>query len=169
MQIAQLEFQLDNSILTQRKLRLRIGAQDVIIAINQAATKLKPDVSAPGYRKGKAPLGLIRKHHAKRVKHDAFEELRKAAIEQVLKQLPKQDQPFLPPEVQDRNKVLVSYGKPLTFEVHYMIDPTGVGQNPEQPQQDQGGVMSGYQVDHPARGSMGIPGGPQMPQMPGDG
>ena len=68
MQIAQLEFQLDNSILTQRKLRLRIGAQDVSIAINQAATKLKPDVAAPGYRKGKAPLALIRKHHAKRVK-----------------------------------------------------------------------------------------------------
>ena len=166
MQIAQLEYQLDNAILTKRKLRLRIGAMDVVMAMDQVAGRLKPDVSVPGYRKGKAPLPLIRKHHAKRVKHEAFEELRKAAVEQVLKQLPKADQPFLPPEVLERDKVLVTYNKPLTFEVQYMIDPTGVGQNPEHPQPEQGAVLPGSQIQSHATGPMGIPQGPQAPGAP---
>ncbi len=55
MQIAHLEFQLDESIPTQRTLRLRIGAQDICIFMDRVAAKLKPDVSVPGFRKGKAP------------------------------------------------------------------------------------------------------------------
>lgn len=166
MQIAQLEFQLDDSILTQRTLKLRIGTQDVKLAVDRAAEKIRKDVEAPGFRLGKAPLALVRKHHKKRVHGDAFQELKQAAIEQVLKQLPDKDQPFLPPEVLERDKVKVWYGRSLEFVVKFMVDPAGLGKNPEQPEQQQGAVIPGSQVRHSATGPMGVPSGPQLPSAP---
>lgn len=166
MQIAQLEFQLDDSILTQRTLRLRIGTHDVKLAVDRAAGKLRKEVEVPGFRMGKAPLALVRKHHRRRVNGDAFQELKQAAIEQVLKQLPDKDQPFLPPEVLERDKVKVWYGRSLELAVKYMVDPAGLGKNPEQPAQQQGAVIPGSQVNHPAAGPMGVPSGPQLPSAP---
>ncbi|MBN2081234.1 trigger factor family protein, partial [bacterium] len=150
MQIAHLEYKLDNTILTQRTLHLRVGAQDVRLAIDQAARKIRGEVEVPGFRKGKAPLAQVRKHHRERVHDEAFRELRKAAQDQVMKQLPDQDKPFIPPEVVDRDKVKLSYGKQLEFALKYMVDPAGVGKNPEQPEFDQGSVRPGSQISHPS-------------------
>jgi len=169
MQISHLEYQLNDSILTQRKLRLRIGAADVRIAIDRAAEKIRKDVEVPGFRIGKGPAHLVRKHHSKRVNGMAFDELRKAAIDQVLKQLPDKDQPFLPPEVEDRDKVKIVYLKDLEFTVKYMVDPAGISKRPEQPGQEQGAVIPGSQVSHPGTGPMGIPSGPQLPSAPSAG
>ena len=117
MQIAHLEYNLDDSILTQRVLKLRIGVADVRIAMDRTCAKMRRDVAVPGFRKGKAPLALIRKHHRKRVHDEAFEELKRAALDQVLKQLPDRDQPFLPPEVLERDKLRLHYNRPLQFAV----------------------------------------------------
>lgn len=166
MQIAHLEFKLDSSILTQRKLYFRIGPHDVSLALDQAARKIRDEVSAPGFRKGKAPVALIRKHHRKRVHGDAFNELRQAAQDQVFKQLEDRDKPFLPTEMIDREKLKLRYGRPLEFGIKYMVDPAGIGQRPEHPQPEQGAVIPGAQVNHSAVGPPGVPAGPQLPSAP---
>ena len=163
MQIAHLEFKLDNSILTQRRLYMRIGAQDVSLAMDQAARKIRDIVAVPGFRKGKAPLAHVRKHHRERVQAEAFNELKQAAQDQVFKQLEGTDKPFLPPEVVDRDKLKLRYGRRLEFAIKYMVDPAGIGQRPEHPQPEQGRVIPGTQVQHPAAGPMGVPDGPKLP------
>jgi len=166
MQIAHLEFKLDNSILTQRTLHLRIGAHDVSMAIDNAARKLREEVSVPGFRKGKAPLALIRKHHRERVQGNALSDLRQAAQDQVFKQLEDGDKPFLPPEVLDQEKLKLRYGRRFEFTIKYMVDPTGIGQRPEHPMPNQGAVIPGSQVSHTATGPIGIPAGPKLPEAP---
>ena len=47
MLIAQLEFALDDAILTQRTLHLRIGKEDVSIFCDQAAARLNPQPPSP--------------------------------------------------------------------------------------------------------------------------
>jgi len=166
MQLAELEYALEDTIPTQRVLRLRIGGSDVRLAMDRAASKLQKETSAPGFRKGKAPLILIRKFHAKRVEADAFSELKRDALDQVFKLLDEKDKPFTPPEVLDEGMAKLRYGRPFEFTVKYLIDPAGLSRQPEQPQQ-QDAVITGAQVQHPILQGMGIPSGPRLPTIPG--
>ena len=166
MQIAHLEFQIDESILTQRTLRLRIGVGDVRVVMDRIARKLRDDLEVQGFRKGSAPLTKVLVHHQTRIAAEAFDELKRAAIDQVLKQLPDASQPFLPPEVIERDKVKVRYNRPLEFAVKYMVDPSGIGKNPENPIPQQGQVMGGHQIMQNQPGAMGIPQSPNLPQAP---
>jgi Bacterial trigger factor protein (TF) len=165
MQIAQLEYQLDNSILTQRTLRLRIGETDVRVFCDQEAGKLQEKLSVPGFRRGRAPLILLRKFHWKRIEPRAFAELKRAALEQVFRLLDKADQPLTPPEVLDEAKIRVRYGRPLEFAIKYLVDPSGLTVNPQQP--------AGVGVGPPplqapcASRPLGVPAGPQLQVVPG--
>jgi hypothetical protein len=172
--IAQLEYSLDNSIMTQRTLRLRIGAADVALALDRVAGRLRRTAVVPGFRRGKAPLARVRVHLQERVAAEAFQELKRAALDQVLKQLDEADRPFIPPEVLAEDKLRVRYGEELEFALKYLIDPTGMAQHPQQPQAGQGAVMPGAQTPQfglqmpgAARGP-GLPTLPSLPAIPGN-
>lgn len=167
MQITQLEYALDDSILTQRVLHLRIGETDMRLAADAVARRLKQDAVVPGFRKGKAPLARVLTHLWDRISAETFDELKRAAIDQVLEKLDTKDKPFTPPEVLDRDKIVMKYGELLEFAMKYLVDPTSIGRNPEQP--EQGAVIPGSQTDHPINRPLGIPLGPQLPAAPGAG
>lgn len=164
MQIAELEYALDDSILTQRTLRLRIGAGDVGLYCDRVARKLQDDAVVPGFRKGKAPLSRVMTHLWDRISAEAFDDLKRTALDQVLEKLDAKDKPFTPPDVEDREKLEMKYGEKLEFALKYLVDPAQIGQHPEQP--EQGSVIPGSRVSHPANQPMGIPLGPQLPGMP---
>jgi hypothetical protein len=166
MQIAELEYLLEDSIPTQRTLRLRIGASDVRLAMDRAAAKLQGEVTAPGFRKGHAPLALIRKNHAARVEADAFSSLKHDALEQVFAKLGEKDKPFTPPEVLDQRNIKLRYNRPLEFAVKYLVDPAGLSRQPEHPSAQQGATLPGAQLQHPILHGMGIPTGPKLPAVP---
>jgi hypothetical protein len=166
MLLAHLEYQLDNSILTQRTLRLRVGADDVAQACDRATRKLAPKVQANGFRKGRAPLEAVRRQFWSRIAAESFDELRRAAIDQSMQHLEPADKPFLPPEVVERDKVKLRYAEPLEFAVKYLIDPTGISASPRQPESAQGAAQPGSAIDHPALQAPGIPRGPALPQIP---
>lgn len=166
MFIAQLEYTLDDSILTQRILRLRIGAEDVALFCDQAVAKLMDKAVVPGFRKGKAPLKRVKAHLREQLHARVFEELKSSALEQVFTNLDAKDKPLIPPEVLERDKVHIRDGEKLEFAVKYLIDPSAISCQPEQPEQ-QGAVMRGSEVAHPVTRGMGIPLGPQLPVIPG--
>lgn len=164
MFIAQLEYALDDSILTQRILRLRIGAEDVALFCNQAAAKLQGKAVVPGFRRGKAPLKRVVSHLWTEVTARAFDELKSSALEQVFQKLDAKDKPLIPPEVLDRDKLSIKQGQQLEFAVKYLIDPSAISSQPEQPDQ-QGAVVRGSEVNHPVTRGMGIPLGPELPSL----
>jgi hypothetical protein len=165
MQIAHLEYQLDETLPTQRVLRLRIGVEDVRIAMDRVAAKLRKDLAVPGFRAGKAPLFLIRKHHVGRVVAEAFEELKRGAMDQVLQLLKDEDKPFIPPEVVERDKVRLLYDQPLEFAIKYLIDPSGIGNRPEA-KHDEFDPMSGVHQQTQRKLPTGVPAGPRVPVTP---
>jgi hypothetical protein len=162
MQIAELQYQLDDSIPVQRILRLKVGATDVCIFMDRAASELRKEVVVPGFRKGKGPLWMVRKQYSKQVGARAFQEIKQASFDQALKLLRDEDQPFLPPENVDGEGSAITYGKPLEFAVRYLIDPSGISKSPEQP-------TTGFDPLRPAdvgRSTplpMGVPAGPTLP------
>jgi hypothetical protein len=167
MLLAHLEYVLDDSIMTQRTLRLRVGAGDVAQTLDRVAGKLQKTAVVPGFRKGRAPLARVRAHLQKRVAAEAFQELKRAALDQVLPKLGEADRPFIPPEVLDAEKVRLKYGQALEFAVKYLIDPSGMGRNPQQPQFEQGAVMPGAAAMAAEPSTPGLVRGPQLPAVPG--
>jgi hypothetical protein len=148
-------------------LRLRIGAADVALACEHAARELQATAAVPGFHTGKAPLALIRKHHAARVEAGAFSSLKHDALEQVFAKLPEKDRPFTPPEVPEQKSIKLQHNRPLEFAVKYLVDPTGLSRQPEHPEAEQGATLPGSQVQHPILHTMGIPLGPRLPAVPG--
>lgn len=164
MLIAQLQYQLDNSILTQRTLHLRIGEGDVRVYCDIEADKLQDKLSVPGFRRGRAPLILMRKVNWKHVQPRAFAELKRDALEQVFRLLDKADQPLTPPEVLAESQLRMRYGQALEFAVKYLVDPSGLSANPQQPQ-------ALANVAPPISAALaglpqGVPSGPQLPSLP---
>ena len=167
MLIAHLEYALDNSIMTQRTLRLRVGRDDVAQCMDRVATKLRITSVVPGFRKGKAPLPLVRKHLQDRIAAEAFQELKRAGLDQVMKKLDDADKPFIPPEVLDEAKIKLKYGEELEFAVKYLIDPSGMSRNPQQPEFQQGAVVPGASVQQAMPQFPGAASGPGLPSIPG--
>ena len=84
----------------------------------------------------------------------------------MFQKLDTKDKPLIPPEVLDRDKLLIKQSQPLEFAVKYLIDPSAISSQPEQPDQ-QGAVVRGSEVNHPVMKGMGIPLGPQLPAIAG--
>jgi FKBP-type peptidyl-prolyl cis-trans isomerase (trigger factor) len=165
VQIAHLEFQLDDSVLTQRILRLRVGAEDVSRAMDRVAKKIQPEVSVPGFRKGKGPTHLIRKHFGGRISAEVIEELKRAALEQVLPQVKEEDKPFIPPDLLDRDNIRLRYGQPLEFAIRYLVDPSARDSQPEA-KHDEFDPLSGLHQQNSRSLPTGVPGGPRLPSAP---
>jgi hypothetical protein len=182
VQVAHLEYQLDDSILTQRVVRLRVGAGDVCEFSDRVASKLLKKLDVPGFRRGKAPLAYLRWYHWQRIAGETFEELRRAAVQQVLERFEDKDKPFLPPQVlRDTEDGIVStdqsvgehpskrlkYGEDFEFAVKYLVDPSQIGRQPENPQM-QVEPGAAHQLFAPHNGHhTGIPSGPILPSAPG--
>jgi hypothetical protein len=165
VQLVQLQYGLDDAILSQRTLYIRVGEADVRQAMDRAVSRIRRKAVVPGFRKGKAPAKVVRAHHSAYVENRAFEEIRQAAMEQIVKKLEAKDRPFLPTEVVDRDSVRLAYGKPLEFSVQYLVDPSGMSSRPEQPGQ-QFNPLAQLHARVSAGPAMGIPGGPALPAIP---
>ena len=102
----------------RRELELEIPAEDVTKAIDKVAKEFARLANVPGFRKGKAPLTLIRKRFADDIKGEVLqslvpEKLEKAVNEQKL-------QPVSQPSVE---KLDFNEGQPLKFTAVFEVLP----------------------------------------------
>ena len=56
----------------KRALKIEVPAQEVSQRFSRAYTELNRQVRIPGFRPGKAPLGLLEKRYAKEVEEDVI-------------------------------------------------------------------------------------------------
>jgi hypothetical protein len=165
VQIVQLQYKLDDSVMTQRTLHIRVGESDVKMFMDRVTQRLKQKAEVPGFRRGKAPLPVVRKHYMARVKALAFEDLRYAAVDQAVSKLEEKDRPFLPPEVVNRDKVKIEYGEALEFQVSYLIEPSGIAKRPDKPHLKFDPLADLHNRNAPGL-PRGIPSAPRVPAAP---
>jgi trigger factor len=102
----------------RRELELEIPAEEVTKAMEKVAKEFARLANVPGFRKGKAPLTLIRKRFAEEIKGEVLqslvpEKLEKAVNEQKL-------QPVSQPSVE---KLDFNEGQPLKFTAVFEVLP----------------------------------------------
>lgn len=105
----------------KRALKIEVPAQEVTQRFSRAYTELNRQVRIPGFRPGKAPLGLLEKRYAKEVEEDVIRSIvpdfydravREAGISPVLVEIPPLE------------RVKIKKDEPFTFTATVEIKPT---------------------------------------------
>lgn len=102
----------------ERHLQVTIPADAVNDAKKEAARKLASKVSIPGFRPGKAPVGMVMKRFADAVRSEAIEALVQEAYKEVLdrEQLKVAAQPHI-------HDLKFEEGGPVSFDLHIELRP----------------------------------------------
>jgi trigger factor len=99
-------------------LKLRVAAEPFAKEVERFYSDLRKDVSLPGFRKGKAPIKLIRIRMGEEADRDAVTEV---ALNVVRQELSKRDlKPLEDPKVAEWK---MAEGEPLDFEVRFDVEP----------------------------------------------
>ncbi|MDP1862075.1 MAG: trigger factor [Gemmatimonadaceae bacterium] len=102
----------------ERHLQVTIPADAVNDAKKEAARKMASKVSIPGFRPGKAPVGMVMKRFADAVRSEAIEALVQEAYKEVLdrEQLKVAAQPHI-------HDLKFEEGGPVSFDLHIELRP----------------------------------------------
>ncbi|MEC4890904.1 MAG: trigger factor [Nitrospira sp.] len=105
----------------KRALKIEVAAEEVTQRFSQAYTELNRQVRIPGFRPGKAPLGILEQRYAKAVEEDVIRSLvpdyydraiRQAGISPVVVEIPPLE------------RVKIKKNEPFTFTATVEIKPT---------------------------------------------
>ena len=97
---------------------MHIEEAELAKSIDDAYRELRPKLSLPGFRPGKAPLGLIRKMHGEAIEGDTLEELAQKKFQEAVKELDLK--PIGVPVMTDLHR---HAGEGAHFSVAYEIAP----------------------------------------------
>ncbi|MDL2272193.1 trigger factor [Desulfovibrio sp. OttesenSCG-928-I05] len=71
----------------KKKVQVEVPAAEVDAVLNQSVNRYRASVALPGFRKGKAPMGMVEKRFAQDIYKEATESLLQENIGEVLKEL----------------------------------------------------------------------------------
>lgn len=103
---------------TQRVLKIEVPAEEITEEYQRAASDINKRVRMPGFRPGKAPLGVIEKQYKQNIEEDILQKLIPAYYMKAIKDA--NLTPLQMPFIQDVN---LSKGAPLIFTVRVEIKP----------------------------------------------
>ena len=103
----------------ERRLQIAVAATRVVEARTKAATRVAKQVRVPGFRPGKAPVGMVRKQYGAAIDQEAVEALLREAFEMVVTE--QKLELVTQPHAHD-----VKFGEDqsLSFELHCEVRPT---------------------------------------------
>lgn len=108
---------------TQRELRIEIPAEEVKSAYNKASKKYAAAVQVPGFRKGFAPVDIVKLRYKEDIQNEVLRELLPGKVQQAIEEnnLTPLGEPHLHLENQDNLKLNGS--EPLVANVHVEVMP----------------------------------------------
>ena len=108
---------------TQVRLQIELPIEDVNKALKEAYQTLRSYVSLPGFRKGRAPLSLIKSRYPEHINSEVVKQLVIPAYERAIlgKQLLPLEHPVFEPEL---TKFKVVENQPLVFAAVVNVKPT---------------------------------------------
>jgi len=102
-----------------RELEIRVDEAEVQAAFDQAYKTMRPRLSLPGFRPGKAPLGLVKKLHGDAIEGDTLEKLAQDKFREAAEEL--KIEPLGAPVMTDLHR---HAGEGAHFRIRYEIQPT---------------------------------------------
>lgn len=111
-------FESKKSDGAERLIQVTIPVEDVAAVRQDVAKKLSSRVQLPGFRVGKAPIGVVMKRYADAIKAEALDTLVQAAYKELLEK--ENLKVAAQPHVHDLS---AEEGKPVSFELHLEVRP----------------------------------------------
>ena len=108
---------------TKKEIRIEIGPDEVRKAYDAVSKKYAEKAEVPGFRKGMAPLDVIRMRYKKEIRSDVLQELLPVQVAEAIRE--HSLHPIAEPELHldDAENVKVNGSQPLTVHVHLEIMP----------------------------------------------
>lgn len=109
---------LEDISTVEKKLKVVVPAEDTSREFERIARDFKKQARLPGFRPGKAPLGLIKRRFSNDIRTEVIQSLLPESYEQAVRE--KAVKPLGQPELEN---IECEEGKPLTYEAKIEITP----------------------------------------------
>ena len=108
---------------TQREIHLQIDAESLKVAYGKVSQKYAKRANVPGFRKGYAPLDVVRVRFREEIKSDVLQDVVPTAVTAAI--LEHDLHPLTEPQLhlEDHENVKVNGSQPLTLHVHVEVMP----------------------------------------------
>lgn len=108
---------------TQRELQIEIPAEDVKNVYNKVSQKYARAVTIPGFRKGYAPVDVVKTRYREEIKGEVFRELLPDKVQKAIEEnnLSPLGEPHL--HLDDAENVKVNGSEPIKLHVHVEVMP----------------------------------------------
>lgn len=108
---------------TQRELKIEIPAEDVKNVYNKVSQKYARAVTIPGFRKGYAPVDVVKMRYKEEIKSEVFRELLPEKVQSAIEEnnLNPLGEPHL--HLDDAENVKVNGSEPISLHVHVEVMP----------------------------------------------
>ncbi len=113
-----IEVQVEELSQVRKKVTVEVPAEQASREFRKILGQFKSMVSLPGFRRGKAPLGLIKRQFKKDIESELYHNLVPPALREAFKQ--KELSPLGEPELDDLN---YEEGRPLVFSARLEVLP----------------------------------------------
>ncbi|MDE3058707.1 MAG: trigger factor [Bacteroidota bacterium] len=101
-----------------REVEISLTPEELVPHFEQAYKKASPSIEIKGFRKGKAPLSLIKKMYGDSIEYDALDNIANDLFKKTIEE--RNIQPIGTPNVVDMK---YKRGEPFTFKIKYEIKP----------------------------------------------
>jgi len=102
----------------EHELEVKVGYEELTDDLNEAYKEEQKKISAPGFRKGKVPLAMVKKMHGEAIEFQATEKIANKKFWDLVQE--KNLNPISAPQMTDLN---FDPGKELTFKIKYEVMP----------------------------------------------
>ncbi len=108
---------------TQKELKIEIDAATIMAAYGRVSQKYTKNANVPGFRKGYAPLDVVRMRFKEEIKGDVLQDLIPRAMTEAIDEhkLHPLSEPQL--HLDDHDKVIVNGSVPISFHAHVEVMP----------------------------------------------
>ena len=114
----QLRVELEDITSVKKKLKVEVPAEVTLGQFNQVAQAYRSQARLPGFRPGKAPLGLVKRRFHQNIRHDVLQKLVPESYDEALRK--EGVQPLGQPSFEN---LKCEEGEPLVYEAYLEVPP----------------------------------------------
>ncbi len=114
----EIQVQLEDLSSVRKKLHVQIPAQVALEEFDRIARDYRSHARLPGFRAGKAPVGLVKRHFIKDIRNEVLRSLIPKSYQQALQQ-----HEIVPLHEPDLDEVVFTEGQPLAYVAEFEVRP----------------------------------------------